>query len=167
MKWEDVPSLIIQTLTFSPKVLTFSTSSFLPTLLTRPCNRCLSVLFLDKCTGASVRVISFGSKWTVRSGTKNDWADVRMVFRAWLERDGLIEFRIAVNIVKVGMSLISMSKIERQIGRCWPERLAAKLSLLVTGVKTTIATSSSPGYRIASATITLTLICFVSTTARP
>jgi hypothetical protein len=96
---ESVPSLIIQTLTFSPKVLTFPTSSFLPTLLTRPCNRCLSVLFLDKCTGASVKGISSGSKWTVLSGTKNDWADVRIVFRAWLERDGLIESRIAVNIL--------------------------------------------------------------------
>ena len=90
-----------------------------------------------------------------------------MVFGVWLERDGLIEFRIALNIVKVGMSLISMSKTERQIGKSWPERPADELSLLVTGVKTTVATSSSPGYRIASATITLTLMCFVSTTARP
>jgi hypothetical protein len=50
--------------------------------------------------------ISSGSKWTILSGTKNDWADVRICFRAWLERDGLIESRIAVNILLVIMSVI-------------------------------------------------------------
>ena len=41
-------------------------------------------------------------KWTVRSGTKNDWADDRIFFVSlspWLDRmEGLIEPRIADNI---------------------------------------------------------------------